>query len=138
MEEEQSLSRKTLIISIAIAVFFCGIVLVLIFNFIKQRGGADVASIVADAVKGQRLTNDGTVLVVADRLLVVFREGSTDEQRQSAVRNAGVRIVGEVVGSRDTYVVSFPKTLIARELKALVGRLMQSPAILDARMIIAE
>ncbi|MDP3963489.1 MAG: hypothetical protein Q8Q39_03255 [bacterium] len=138
MEEQQGMSRKTVAIGIAVAVFFCGIVLVLIFNFIKQRGGENVAAIVADAIEGQRLTNDAGTLVVADKLLVVFRQSATMEQRQAAAQHAGVRIVGEVVGSRDTYVVSLSQAITARELKSVVGRLAQSPDILEARMIIAE
>lgn len=137
MEEQEKPQRRMLLISILVAMLFFGIVLVLMAGFIRQRGGEDVATIVQEAVKNQRLATDGGYKVVADKMLVVFRQGATGEQKDAVARTNNVKIVGKVVGEADTYVVEFVART-GRELRVLSERLRQSVDVVDARLISAE
>lgn len=133
------LSKKTIGIAIALCIIFAGTLGVLAVILIRQRGGDEIARIVRDAVESERITpgNNGGK-VVADRLLVTFREDATNDARNDLAKRVLAKILGTVSDQPSTYIFSFSSINTARQLNALMEILSQSPDVIDTQMIMIE
>ena len=134
------LSRKTVGILITLGVIFAGTLGVLAFLLIRQRGGDQIARIVRDAVKNQRITLAGEGMkIVADRLLVTFRPTASSAMREDAAKKAGGKIIGALSTEQENiYIVSFANVTTARQLTGLREIFMQSPDVVDVEFIPVE
>lgn len=133
------LSRKTVGILIALAVLFAGTIFVAAMLLARRKGGEDIARIVRDSVQAQRVigTAEGR-RVVADKLLVLFREQTPADARDALAHAVGAKVGGRLESGANAYVFSFPKGLTGLELRGRIEKIEQDADVLGAEFIYVE
>ena len=122
---------------VAVVTLLAGFVLVMAFVFIKNRGGLQVADIVASSVRSEHVTTSGDgSKVLSDKVLVMMRPEAYASIGTLAGQ-IGVKVDGSTAADPNTYVVSFPQAT-GYQLRKIIDQFRQSPDVLDAQMISAE
>ena len=130
------LERKTKIIFalLAIAVLFAGTIIAGAFLFFKKRGGSEIAQIVSDSVKAERITQGQGVRIVSDQIIVSFRPGTSESKKREIAEASGVQLENAPADRPEDRIVKF-RPITWMEIKKLIEGIERYPDVLDAEFI---